>query len=55
MNVGKGRHFKTLLPYQMKKMERESSGHLSNYHSHHQHVPESHFQADHFMLQSLSP
>lgn len=31
MNVGKGRHFKTLLPYQMKKMERESSGHLSNF------------------------
>lgn len=30
MNVGKERNFKMFLPYQMKKMEIKSNGHLSN-------------------------
>lgn len=30
MNVGKVRNFKMFLPYQMKKMEAKSNGHLSN-------------------------
>lgn len=30
MNVGKVRHFKMFLPYQTKKMEAKSNGHLSN-------------------------
>lgn len=31
MNVAKGRHFKTLLPYQMKQTETVGHGHLSTF------------------------